>query len=354
MATRPSQSQARLFKSLLERYEPDIRRAFMASVADLQANINWNLLLGNLQAGDIEGAIDALNISPSAWRQYSSAMSTIYSGAGDATATQIVRMGASEIGIRFNMTNQRAERWIMSNVANRVVGFAEEAIKAARDVILAGYAQGQNPRTIAIDLAGRTTGAGGAREGGVLGLDAPRAERLQKVTQAMRTPEGVRSLVIKHEDGSLSLRYKVNKATANRILKAYNNGTEVPEADRAISERQYKNALLKDRADTIAETETANAVMAARDEQWRQLVESGKVSSDSVIKTWRHRRGASKYHRPDHLAMSGHEVSGLDTPFVFPDGAQLLYAHDPEAPARHIIRCGCDTEYRVNHRVGLQ
>ncbi|WP_289241853.1 hypothetical protein [Delftia sp.] len=73
----------------------------------------------------------------------------------------------------------------------------------------------------------------------------------------MRTAEGVRDLVIEHVDGTVSVRYKVNTATAQRILKAHKAGTAVPDAERAIRERQYRNALLKDCADTVAATETA-------------------------------------------------------------------------------------------------
>lgn len=353
-ATRPTRSQARLFAQLIDDLEPQIHRAFMASVTDLQSHVNWSALLSSLADGDISGAISALNISTAAWNEYSSVMSNAYAKAGAASAAQIVLSGAGGIGIRFNMSNPRAERWIREHVADRVVGFTSEAIQVARSAIEAGYAQGAHPRTIALDLVGRTTGPGGTRVGGVLGLDAPRAARMTRVAEGMRTTEGVQSLVTQHHDGTLSVKYKVNKATENRILRAYRSGTAVPESDRIISERQYKNALLKHRADTVAETETANAVMSARDESWQQLVEEDGIDPNSVIKTWRHRRGASRYHRPDHLAMSGHEVRGLDTPFVFPDGAQLRFAHDPDAGPEHIIRCGCDCEYRVDHTVGLE
>lgn len=350
---RTTKSQARLLARLIAELEPDARRAFMASVFDLQSKVNWVALLSALERGSIEGALSALNISPAAWAEYSETVTAAYAKTGAMTATQIVQTGVGDIGIRFDMTNPRAQAWISRNVADRVVGFSEEATAVARSTIEAGYSAGMGPRNIAIDLVGRATGSGGARTGGVLGLDSPRASRLQVVTRGMETPEGVRGLVTKHRDGSLSVRYKVNKATEQRILKAYRNGTEVPPAERAISERQYRNALLKDRADTVAETETANAVMAARDEEWRQLAEAQGLDSSAVIKTWQHRRGASANHRPDHLAMSGKSVVGLDTPFNFPDGAQLKFAHDPEGGAAHIIRCGCSTEYRIDHAAAL-
>lgn len=346
--TRPTRSQARLFAQLIDGFEPEVHRAFMASVTDLQANVDWTALLDALTRQDIEAAIVALNIEPAAWAEYSSKMSDVYAKAGASTAAQVALLGVGSAGIRFRLADPRAQRWIAQNVADKVTGFSNEQISNARGLISAGFAKGHHPRTIALDLAGRATG--GSRQGGILGLDTPRSERYQIVVEAMKTPEGVKSIVTKHKDGTLSVDYKVNKATSDRILKAYRAEEAVPERDRIISERQYKNALLKSRADTIAETETANAVMSARNEAWHQLLESKGLNENDVIKTWQHRRGASKHHRPDHLAMSGRSVRGLNTPFEFSDGTQMQHAHDPAGGAKHVIRCGCDTEYRLLKR----
>lgn len=349
---RPNIQQARLFAQLIDQLTPEVRRGFMASVTDLSANVNWRALLAALEAGNIDSAIAALNIAPEAWAEYSAVVSDAYAKSGAATMAQITANGIVQVGTRFRMTNPRAEEWMRRNVAESVVGFTQEQIKSAREVISNGYALGNHPHTIARDLVGRV-GASGVREGGIMGLDAPRAMRLDRVRQGMRTAEGVKDLVIEHADGSLSLRYKVNKATGDRIFKAYRSETAVPAAERAISERQYYNALMKARADTVAETETGNAVMSARQESWEQAAESQGLDKSAVRKTWQHRRGASRYHRPDHLAMSGKSVEGLDTPFEFPDGARLQHAHDVNGGARHTIRCGCSTEYRLDHARGL-
>lgn len=336
------------FEQLIAQLEPRVRIAFLAAVQDLRDHVDWRALIDALTRGDVNGAIAALNISPAAWTQYTTGITSVYLTAGTATASAIA---GSAVGVRFDMTNPRAERWIAENVATRVVGFTQEAIRVARDVIGAGYSVGAHPHTIAVDLVGRVVG--GRRTGGVIGLDGPRAYRLSRVSIGMRTAEGVRDLVVRHDNGTLGLRYVVNKATQDRILRAYRDGTAVPERQRILSEQQFANALQLDRAQTVAETETGNAVMSARDEQWHQLAESQGLDRRDVIKTWQHRRGAARYHRPDHLAMSGISVRGLDTPFVFPDGTRMQHAHDPAGGAKHVIRCGCDTTYRIDHTRGL-
>jgi len=346
-----TKSQARLFAQLIATLEPEVKRAFMASVVDLQAGVNWPLLLQRLEAGDIDGAVAALNINAAAWAEYSSAMTAAYARAGASTMAQIQMAGIAPVGVRFDMINPRAQQWIRESVAESVVGFTREQITGARAVIEAGYARGEGPRTIATDLAGRVTG--GTRQGGILGLDNPRAARLQAVKEGMRTPEGVQSLVIKGQDGSLAMRYKVNKATEQRILSAYNAGTEVPEAARLISERQYQNALLKARADTVSITETANAVMSSRAESWEQAAESRGVNGDAVVKTWFHRRGAGGDARITHIEMNRKTVRGINTPFVLSDGSMMKYPHDPAGGAKNNIRCGCDCTYSLDRSVGL-
>lgn len=324
----------------------------MASVTDLQANVDWTRLLVELERMNTDGAIAALNISPEAWSEYSASVTAAYAKAGASTAAQITQQGIGTIGTRFQMSNPRAQAWIAENLGGSIVGFTREAQMTARTVIEAGYALGEGPKTIAIDLVGRV-GNDGIRTGGILGLDNPRAMRLQAVTAGMRTPEGVRDLVTQHLDGTISVRYQVNPATEQRILKAFRAGTEVPLNERVISERQYSNALLKSRGDTVAATETANAVMAARQEQWVQLAEAQGLDARAVKKTWQHRRGGAKEFRPAHLAMSGKTVQGLFTPFIFPDGTRMQYAHDPAGGARNNINCGCDTTYSLNRAHGL-
>lgn len=348
MALRATKSQARQFAELLSKHEPAIRQAFMRAVVDLHANADWPALLAALESGSTFSAVQALNISEGAFNEYSQVLTSVFVESGTATASLIAGSGQGAIGLRFNLQNPAAEKWIRQNVATRVVGFVQEQVETAREVIAAGYMGGNHPHTIARDLVGRV-GVSGVREGGVLGLDAPRAARLAKVSNGMRTPDGVQSLVVRRADGSLAMRYKVNPATEQRILAAYMRGEAVPEAQRILSERQYSNALLKARADTVATTETAAAVMGARDNAWEQAAEQQGLDRNAVVKTWRHRRGGDG--RITHIEMAGASVVGLDTPFVLSDGSVMYFAHDPRGGAKNNVSCGCDTEYRLIKRV---
>lgn len=89
------------------------------------------------------------------------------------------------------------------------------------------------------------------------------------------------------------------------------------------------------RATTIVHTELGRAYSTAgqiRMEQAAQLV-------PGLRKRWIWSGKLSP--RPEHLAING-DVKPVDKPFLLEGGqVQMMYPHDPSAPARHTINCGC-------------
>ena len=341
--TRQTQ-QTRIFFALVRKLEPDLRRAFEAAVADLRGGIDWPALLDALRNNRIEAAIDALNIEPAVFQRYAALQTSIFEAAGAATVASINLPGLVSAAVRFDMTNPGAERWIAENVGTQITRITADQVQLARQVILEGYQAGQGPQNIAVDLVGRVQN--GVRQGGVIGLDAPRADRLLKVTEAIKTAEGVQSLVIKRADGTLAVKYKGNKTTEAAILKAYRQGVAVPAAAQRRLMAQYSNRLLKERAETVARFETAQSVMGARRQAWAQLLAKRNIPPEAVGKRWVH-GGGVREPRPHHVAMSGTVVTGIDTPFTFSNGAVMQYAHDPAAPLSETVLCGCNTEYFI-------
>ncbi len=334
------------FRRLIDRLTPDLQRAFLAAWQDVRQGINWTELRAALGRGDVQGAVDALGIEPAAFEKYRAAATGAYAEGGSLAATHVNGPRGANITFRFDMTNLRAEDWIKRNVAQRIVGIAEEAQSVARETILTGYAAGRHPNNIALDLAGRVSE--GSRAGGTLALDGPRADRLRIVLRGMETKEGVQDLV-EMVGGKPKVRYKVNAATEARIIKAWRAGTAVPLKDRAISARQYQNALLQARAEIVARTETGQAVMSARMEEWRQAAEKLGYPADRVVKKWTHGGGSDP--RWWHLAAEGMEVRGLETPFILANGAVMQHALDPAGGPGETIACRCNTLFRLIHAV---
>lgn len=344
MARRPTKSQRRQFAALIAKLEPQVRAAFEASAADLRAGVDFAALLEALRENRIEAAIAALNIDESAFYAFGTAKTAAYSAGGALTASTVSLGPDSSIVFRFDMRNPRAEAWVRNYVGGRITAFTQEQLQVARAVMLEGYGMGRGPLDIGRDLAGRVIN--GTRQGGVIGLDAERARRLLEVSRGMETAEGVQDLV---QGGRV--RYAVNPATRARILKAAKAGTAVPVKERAVSIAQYQNLLLKSRGETIARTETAQAVRSAQREEWQQVMDKQGIPPEAIIKTWIH-GGGVKDPRPHHVAANGMTVQGIDTPFQLNNGAVLQYPHDPNASGAETINCTCSCEIRLDPSYG--
>lgn len=347
MARRPTTSQSRRFRALIASYEAEMQRAFNDAIASIRGALDWPGLIAALERGDVDGAVSAIGIDNGDFLALWQKANEAYIAGATATVETLTVSGltaAQAAGIRFDMTNPRAEAYMTTDTARMVQQISDDSRQAVQETLLRGYQDGRGPRDIATDIAGRVVG--GRRQGGVVGLDAGRAHRLDMVSQGMRTPEGVRGLVIVRRDGTLGLRYKVNAATEKAILAAYRRGAAVPEAVRIRSENQFRNALLKARGDTIARTETGMAVAAGRREEWQQVIDKLGRSPMDVEKRWLAGSGGMD-PRWWHQAANNMIVRGLDTPFVFANGGSLQCAHDPSGDPGEVINCTCSVSYRL-------
>lgn len=320
---------------LLDRLEPQVRDAFVAAIFSAREGLDVRALQSALEAGDLARAVDLLAMPQGLLFPLDNSLTNAFA-TGGALVTESARKAGVVFG--FDGRHPQAEAWARQHIGGLITGIADESREAVtvavRDVLERQLVQGIGPRNAALDLVGRVDKATGRRVGGIVGLDGPRAERLRIVGDAMRTPEGVRSLVQGGE-----VRYKVNRATEARILRAYNAGTGVSERDRVLSLKQYGNQLLQQRGETISRTETITALRQGRREGFKQAVEQGKVDAQAVTRTWD--ATLDKRTRPDHAAMDGEKIDGLDDAWVLPDGSRMMTPGDSSlgASAGQIINC---------------
>ena len=344
----------RQIEQLLRRQEAALRRAFSMAVQDLRDQTQLTQLRNALRAGDIDAAIRALNIEPAAYATFAREIGNTYTQAGATIAAGTVwRLpDNSQAVVRFNVTNPRAERWLAQVSSDKITRITQDTIAAARVTINAGYAQGIHPNRIALDLVGRI-GANGRRTGGIIGLSEPQARYVADMRLALsgdgpigyaRRPDGTlaRKFWIKR-DGRLGSVYERRDRRLDGVIRrAIEAGKPVTGADIDRLAGRYKDRLLALRGETIARTETAMAVEDARQEAWRQYQDETGVPLDAIIKRWVAAGGAAGGNeRPEHQAMNGEEVIGLDTPFVLPDGTRMQHPLDPSAPVEHLANCRC-------------
>ena len=313
--------------------EPRVRRAFLAAMADIKQRAQMGRLRDALRSGDIAAAVDALSIDTGAMVQLQSIIAETYGKSGAATINR-GPWGYS----RFNSLSPRSETWLRENATRLAVQLSEEAQSVARDTIADGYAFGRSNDRIARDLVGRI-GANGRRNGGIIGLDPQSRRWVQNLAVYLET------------DPSRALGMKLNgsdKALIRRVIDR--EGRLTAKQIEAIL-RRYENNLLMVRGLRIARTETINAIESGKHDAWLQGMEQSGIPDQFLIKRWVH-TGRAVMDRPEHEAMNGQIVRGINGAFLSPDGIMFRYPHDASlgAPAEHIINCRCRADYSIDKK----
>lgn len=342
----PSQgSQARLFTELLDRYGPEIAKAFMRAMSDVRSSVQINRVIRALERADIEAALEALDLELSVYEDLRDALQRAYLEGGRTTEGAIPRRAG--VSFRFSLLgNPRAERWIGDHSSNLITRINDDTRQAVRSTLREALAQGVNPRSTAIRIVGAVDPRTGRREGGVLGLTAAQERYVASARGELASGE------------TADLRAYLGRELRDRrfdrsIAKAIRDGEPLPADIQRKAVLAYERRLLKFRGDMIGRTESLTALNAGQYEALRQMVESGKIQANQIRRVW---RSAGDFRvRDTHRGMNGDSV-GLEEAFRSPSGAMLLYPGDTSrgAPASEIINCRCVAEARIDFLANLR
>jgi uncharacterized protein with gpF-like domain len=341
MARRPTAAQRKRINDLLEPYTKEVRDAFLASVQNLADGVDLGAVIRALDAGDLNAAVQALNIEAAAFTPYQQALSSAFQAGGAASAAALpVLRGANGavFAVRFDGQATGAMDWVITHAGTHIKEVVEDQIVMARNQLRDSLAAGLNPRDAALSLVGRLDRQTGRRVGGTFGLTDWQAGVVRNVRDRLTRgdPASLNDYL------SLALRDKRFDKTVRNVI-AGKDTLSKSKIDDIV--RQYENRFLKHRGDTIARTEVMTALHAGQHEQLEQLIRSGKVKRNQVRRVWR--TASDRRVRDSHGHMEGQSV-GLDEPFVSGDGNRLLYPGDPNAPAADRINCRCDVTVRID------
>ena len=396
-------------QDLIDGLEPALAAAFLAAIALLRSGINYPMLLGALREGDIDQAIEALNLDRGAFSGYVMERQSAFTQAGSATSDILTKQRAkafqaprkptvrgpllpdeplapspagpegprrpsppalsfdgpepTNIVFRFDMTNPRAEARIRTEAASRVAGYVDEQIETARRVIGDGFQRGEGPQTIATDIAGRMNPISGKREGGIIGLSDPQVGYVESMRRRLLSgdpDEMVKVLGSFDKDGAwkpgtgMTLRDRRFDRSIKKAIRDVAAGKPNPLTREKVDEMaaKYSDRLLRRRAEDVARTETAQGVMLARSEATKQALDKSGLAEEAVVKEWIH-AGGIDHARDTHLAMHGKTVEGLSAPFFLPGGSVMLHSHDPQGGVRNNVNCRCNTEFAIDWAAGL-
>jgi hypothetical protein len=302
-------------------------------MADIKQRAQMGRLRDALRAGDVTQAVEALNIDPGAMVRLQSLIAETYGKSGTATINR-GPWGYS----RFNSLSPRSETWLRENATRLAVQLSDEAQAVARDTIADGYAFGRGADRIARDLVGRI-GTNGRRTGGIVGLDPQSRRWVQNLAVYLET------------DPARALGMKLNGSDKALIRRVIDRDGRLTAKQIETILRRYENNLLMVRGLHIARTETINAIEAGKHDAWLQGMEKAGIPDQFLIKRWVH-TGRAVIDRPEHEAMNGQSVRGVNSAFVSPDGIMFRYPHDTSmgAPAEHIINCRCRADYSIDKK----
>lgn len=392
-------------ESLIANLAPALAAAFMAAIRAMRSRIDYDALVIALRAGDIDAAIDALNISTSGFNSYMMERQSGFVQAGELVSDKLTKDRVAyfrrtdrdpsikspplspdpagpayppppaphalsldgpeptNIIFSFEMQNPRAEARIRTEAASRVAGYVDEQIETARRVIADGFARGEGPQTIATDIAGRVNPISKRREGGIVGLSDPQVGYVESMKRRLESgdPDEMAKVLGRFgKDGKwipgtgMTLRDRRMDSAIKKAIRDVAAGKPNPLTADKISEMtaKYSDRLLSRRAEDIARVETAQGVMLARAEATKQALDKTGLPGDAVEKFWRH-NGGPKHARTWHLAMNNKSVTGVDAVFHMPDGSLMKHSHDPDGGAQNNVNCRCSTDFDISWGYGL-
>lgn len=328
MARRKTDKQ--LVEELTRTMEPKMRAAFRSVVRDIVDNATIKVIADMIGKGDVAGALFALGIEPSAYGPLDQALDEIYYGSGKAAVDNFPEVRSPDglrTVFRFGVRNNEAEFWLRGHSSMLVTRLVDDQREAIRSVLAAGLSEGRNPRTTALDIAGRYNRQSGRREGGIIGLTAAQSRATLKAR-----------LELAAGDPAYFSRKLRDKRFDGMIRKAQAAGETIDPVAISKIVGRYSDSLLRLRGETIARTETLTALNKARNDAVRQQVLAGKIDAQDVTKVWQ--AAVDERTRGTHRALHGKAVA-LDGSFQSPSGARLAYPGDPNAPAREHVNCRC-------------
>ena len=315
---------------LLKGLHGPVRRAFEKAIRQAQGRVNIAAAERAIVAGNMDALLLAIGVREGMWSEVTEEIRRAYREAGIFVLTADL---PKRFALDFNINNPRAESWLRNHSSQLIKGnLKPEQRGAIQEMLRAGMARGDNPRTTALDIVGRI-GVTGRRQGGVIGLTRQQAQ-----------------YVINAGDDLVNLnpRYFNRRLRDRRfdaaVRKSFEDGKPLPKGVRDKIIARYEDRMLKHRADTIARTESLAALNEASDEALRQVVDEGLAPENAVVRIWRHSFALNE--REGHRMMDGME-RGIHESFVNPLTNAVL-AHPGEGPVSETANCRCYLEHRID------
>lgn len=352
-----TQTPRQRLDALLDRFSEDIRAAFLGSIQEIRDTARIAAIADALQKGDVERALQLVELDPAAFRGLQRAIRTAFEETGAVVARDIPTLRDGQgvpILFRFDPGFPSAARWVENRGAQLVTAILEDQRAALRQALSDGIEAGRAARAVALDVVGRLNRATGKREGGVVGLTGGQWNPATGKFEGGQYQAVVNARQQLASGDPAELRAYLSRQARDQrfdsaIIKAISDQKPLPAETAERAATQYENRLLALRGETIGRFEATQATNAAKRESFEQIMAKAGIDRATVTKGWRSTHDDRT--RDAHVAMDHQEV-GWDQPFVSPDGALLMYPGDTSlgAPLKDTIGCRCDWVIRLGGR----
>ena len=280
-------------------------------VAELEAIITQGLPLETmtaLQQGELLSELTAVKNS----------IIDTYTTTGNALAKKL-----DIAGVYFNQVNPElvkiVDTWTNELITNETQAIIESISKAVKDGSIAGI----NPRVTATNIVNN------------IGLTTPQQTALANYEKNLR-------------DGS---RQALNRALRDKrydssVLNSIKNKVDLTDEKIEKMVERYRQRMLKYRAETIARTESLRMVNMANQHLYENAIAEGRIGRNDYKKFWLPKADGRTRHA--HLSLPSMNKDGrqINEPFKSIYG-NIMYPHDPSAPAKNTVNCRCVTIYRL-------
>lgn len=310
----------------LESLNSPVLRGFLAAVRRMRSRAKIQQLADAISRGDWDGALLAVGYTDGAYALVREEVRSAYVRSGMFAASSTV---PARFNFDFSLASPRVETWLQERNTAWYDALRRDQREAIQTISSAGFAAGQNPRTTALDIAGRINPSTGRRQGGVIGLNEAQGRYVRNAREDLF---------------ELNPRYLTRERRDRRLdhlfHRAVKEGRPISPSLRERMLARYSDRLLQLRAETIARTETLATMNAAQSEMLEQVIEQGLAPRDSIVRVWD--SAADARTRDDHVAMDEHRRAPGE-PFRSGSGNYLLYPGDTSlgAGAEDVINCRC-------------
>lgn len=313
--------------TLAERFEPRIRNAFVRAVNSIQDEASLKALADAISTGrwefvlaatgldkfevELGGMIDAINEN---WQ-----------AAGALTAQHAAEgLAGLKVGIRYDPMNPRATEYARRYAYGLIQNISSQTRDAIREVVTEQTISGANPRATARQIKQ------------VIGLNGQQARALKNYRKALES--GKWGQAASYSIGGNAER-SINAA-------AKLDGPMAPERVEALVEG-YRQRLLRQRALTIARTESMRAVSNGAAEAWTQVTERSNLPPSVFRRYWVATSDDRTRDTHREIPLVNQKGVGMNEPFALPGGGTIMHPHDPNAPASETINCRCCVVVRI-------